>query len=242
MRRQQLCGAVLAVVIGGTLVGCTDEIDDLLDSVDDAATQEQPGGTDSSQGAEQGSISDSVLPGLPSPEEARTQLASLTVAEPGSMAGYGRERFSHWSTVDGCSARQIVLQRDGTNVVVDDSCQPESGEWYSPFDDVTLTDASDVDIDHIVPLAEAWRSGADAWDDERRKEFANDLTNPQLIAVSASSNRSKGDQHPGDWQPIEAYWCEYGLAWTGTKHAYDLTVTEDEHEQLVEMLDTCPAP
>jgi hypothetical protein len=167
-------------------------------------------------------------------------LEDLTAAPEESMSGYSRERFPHWSSSDGCTTRQLVLRRDGEGVETDDECDPISGSWYSPYDGETLTDSSDVDIDHVVPLAEAWRSGAASWTDERREEFANDLTAPQLLATSASSNRSKGDQDPADWRPPrEDYWCTYATSWIEVKHAYELTVDDDEREALEEMLGRC---
>ncbi|MCE7079021.1 HNH endonuclease family protein [Streptomyces sp. ST2-7A] len=239
-RRGALLAGALVTALCAALTGCSDEFGEALDDALNEALPEETGsgGSGGSGGSEEGSVSDR-LPGMPTVEEGRRQLSELTVAEEGSMAGYSREAFPHWITVQGCTTRQTVLERDGVDVVTDDRCQPTSGEWFSPFDNVTLTEAGDVDIDHMVPLANAWRSGADSWNEEQRREFANDLENPQLIAVSASSNRSKGDQAPGDWEPVEEYWCEYGLAWTATKHVWDLTITEDEHAMLTEMLDTC---
>jgi hypothetical protein len=124
-------------------------------------------------------------------------------------------------------------------VVVDSNCQPTSGTWYSQFDGVTLTSASQVDIDHQVPLAEAWRSGARSWTTDRRRAFANDLTWPQLIAVSASSNRSKGDQDPKYWKPRAAFHCTYSRMWIRVKYRYDLTVDSGEKSALQTMLNTC---
>ncbi len=233
LRRHQLIVGTLAVALGVTLTGCGEDTLS-LPSADDVA--EEVTGEPAPEG---GQSAEGSLPGLPGAEEGRAQLGELTVAEEGSMAGYSRDEFPHWQSTDGCTARQHVLVRDGTGVETDDNCQPQAGEWYSAFDGETLTAASEVDIDHIVPLAAAWRSGADSWDEETRRTFANDLENPQLIAVSASSNRSKGDQTPADWQPMESYWCEYGLAWTSVKHTYELTVTDEEFDALTEMLDTC---
>jgi hypothetical protein len=173
-------------------------------------------------------------------EHARELLAELRVAEWASMSGYSRDRFAHWRTVDGCDARQTVLARDGEQIETeDDSCQVASGSWFSPFDGATLEDPGDVDIDHIVPLANAWRTGADEWDDDRRADFANDKENPQLIAVSASSNRSKGDQDPSQWRPDRDYWCQYAHDWVVVKHSWELSVTEEEQQALADMLDTC---
>ncbi|MFE3187084.1 hypothetical protein ACFXKR_40530 [Streptomyces violascens] len=92
----------------------------------------------------------------------------------------------------------------------------------------------------MVPLAAGWRAAADQWDTPKRKAFANDLEHSQLIAVSAASNRSKGDQRPDLWKPpFKSYWCTYSRAWIDVKHTYELYVTEAEKSTLGEMLDTC---
>src|SRR5688572_2022831 len=103
------------------------------------------------------------------------------------MTGYSRDRFPHWASQgNGCDTREVVLQRDGSGVSVGDDCKA-TGEWFSEYDGETFDDPGDLDIDHMVPLANAWRTGAATWTDEQREAFANDLTQPQLIAVSASS-------------------------------------------------------
>ncbi|MBT2404275.1 HNH endonuclease [Streptomyces sp. ISL-87] len=175
------------------------------------------------------------------PAVARTQLAGLKVAKVGTMAGYSRDKFTHWAEQgDKCDTREVVLERDGTGVTRDSECRAVSGSWKSLYDGAALKDAGKLDIDHMVPLAEAWRSGAAGWDAARRKAFANDLTRPQLLAVSASSNRSKGDQSPDLWQPTDkTSWCQYGRAWTTVKSSYGLTVTQSEKAMLTTMLDTC---
>ncbi|MFE4613239.1 HNH endonuclease family protein [Streptomyces niveus] len=178
----------------------------------------------------------------PSPVEvARIELASLNVAAPHSMNGYSRTKFPHWAAQGArCDTREVVLRRDGQNVVQDDQCRAVEGTWFSEYDGKTLTSASQVDGDHMVPLAAAWRGGADEWTTPQRKAFANDLDNPQLIAVSATSNRSKGDQTPDLWKPpLKSYWCTYSRAWVDVKHIYNLNVTEAEKNALSEMLDTC---
>ncbi|MFE9629829.1 DUF1524 domain-containing protein [Streptomyces sp. NPDC006463] len=182
-----------------------------------------------------------VLPGMVTTAVARTQLAALKVAPAGTMAGYSRDKFTHWAQQgDRCDTREVVLQRDGTDVARDSECRAVSGTWKSFYDGVVVTDAAKMDIDHMVPLAEGWRSGAAGWDSARRKAFANDLTHPQLLAVTAASNRSKGDQSPDLWQPPDkAAWCPYGRAWTTVKSTYALTVTEPEKKMLATMLDTC---
>nr|WP_245380166.1 HNH endonuclease family protein [Kibdelosporangium banguiense] len=180
------------------------------------------------------------------PVQPAPELASLAIAPAGTMSGYSRDRFPHWAgsgTGDSCDTREIVLQRQGTAVARDAKCRATSGKWLSPYDGAEITEATKVDIDHVVPLAEAWRSGAATWTDERRKQFANDLDHPQLIAVTAASNRSKGDQDPATWKPpTKTYWCTYAKNYITVKVAYQLTVDQKEHDALATMLTTCPAP
>lgn len=124
-------------------------------------------------------------PGVPSAATARTELASLTVAAQGSSDGYSRSKFPHWITISGtCNTRETVLKRDGTDVVVGSDCYPTSGTWVSPYDGATWTAPSDLDIDHLVPLSNAWKSGASSWTTAQRQTFANDLDHPQLLAVT----------------------------------------------------------
>jgi hypothetical protein len=97
-------------------------------------------------------------PNVPSKSAATTQLAGLTVAAQGPQTGYSRDLFPHWITQSGaCNTRETVLKRDGTGVVTDSACASTSGTWFSPYDGATWTAASDVDIDHMVPLSNAWK-------------------------------------------------------------------------------------
>lgn len=171
---------------------------------------------------------------------AAAQLEELTIAKAGSMSGYSRAKFPHWrDTGPNCDVRDTVLQRDGSNVKLSD-CNVVAGTWISFYDGDKLTDPAKVDIDHTVPLANAWRSGANKWDNDKRGDFANDLERPQLLAVSASSNRSKGDQDPSTWKPEqESSWCEYAGDWIAVKHTWKLTVTTAEKSALDDMLQKC---
>ena len=157
------------------------------------------------------------------------------------MTGYSREKFPHWITISGaCNTRETVLKRDGTGVVTDSSCAATSGSWYSPYDGATWHASSDVDIDHVVPLAAAWRTGASSWTTAQRQAYANDLSNPQLIAVTDNVNQSKGDQTPATWKPPRtAYWCTYAKMWVHVKYRYFLTVNSTEKSALTSMLGTC---
>jgi hypothetical protein len=173
--------------------------------------------------------------------KARDQLGSLkVVAKTGTMAGYKRENFPHWrSTGENCDVRDSVLKRDGTKVKVS-GCNVVAGTWKSVYDGVTLNSPTKVDIDHVVPLANAWRSGAAAWTTDKRSDFANDLDDPQLVAVSASSNRSKGDQDPSTWKPTDtSAWCQYAEDWIAVKAHWKLTITAKEKDALLAMLKSC---
>ncbi|RFU86175.1 HNH endonuclease [Streptomyces triticagri] len=172
---------------------------------------------------------------------ARTYLGQLTEKAEGSSDGYSRDRFPHWSTQDGsCDTREVVLKRDGKDVEQDSSCAATSGTWFSEYDGETWSASGDVDIDHIVPLAEAWRSGASSWTDTAREGFANDLTRPQLIAVTDNVNQSKGDKDPADWlPPLASYNCLYARMWVQVKHYYDLAVDPAEKTALQGVLKDC---
>ncbi|KAJ5398319.1 hypothetical protein N7509_006432 [Penicillium cosmopolitanum] len=201
-----------------------------------------------------------TAPGIPSASTAKTELGDLTVAAQGSQDGYSRAKFPHWisqgevscetlllriwiiltSLSSGCDTRDVVLKRDGTGVVQDDSCSASSGKWVSPYDGATWTAASDLDIDHVVPLSNAWKSGASEWTTDDRQAFANDLTHPQLLAVTDNVNSAKGDKGPEEWKPpLASYYCTYAEMWVKVKSTYNLTVTTDEKSALVDMLDTC---
>ncbi|MEU6058045.1 HNH endonuclease family protein [Streptomyces sp. NPDC047097] len=172
---------------------------------------------------------------------ARTYLGQLTVRAEGSSSGYSRDMFPHWSTVSGsCNTRETVLKRDGSGVVTDSSCAATSGSWFSEYDGATWSAASDVDIDHMVPLAEAWRSGANSWTTSQRQAFANDLTRPQLIAVTDNVNQAKGDKDPAEWVPSRtSYRCTYARMWVHVKHHWNLSVDSAEKSALQSQLSGC---
>ncbi|WP_376768880.1 HNH endonuclease family protein [Amycolatopsis acididurans] len=172
---------------------------------------------------------------------AQGELAELVVQARSGMGGYSRDKFPHWATVSGeCDTRETVLERDGQDVRTDSACRPTAGTWRSPYDGGTWTKASDVDIDHTVPLGQAWESGAASWTNDQRKAFANDLTRPQLKAVTDNVNQAKGDRAPDEWRPpLESDWCTYATDWITVKHYYKLTVTQAEKTALTDMLTRC---
>lgn len=188
-----------------------------------------------------GSRAAAAPPPPPGLDTIRGYLGDLQVAAPHSMDGYSREKFPHWiDQGDSCNTREVVLKRDGTGVQVGSDCYPTAGRWYSVYDATWVSDPGDVQIDHIVPLADAWRSGADQWTTSRRQDYANDLRDPQLIAVSGSSNEDKSDQDPSQWKPSNrSDWCAYAEDWIDVKHVWGLTVTSDEKSALSSMLGSC---
>ncbi|GAA2737536.1 HNH endonuclease family protein [Pedococcus aerophilus] len=184
------------------------------------------------------SAASALPPPAPSVADSRDQLATLTVRAENNT-GYDRTLFTHWITITpNCDTRETVLKRDGVITSTDSACK-STGTWTSVYDGVKTTDPSTFDIDHVIPLAEAWGSGASSWTSTQRKDFANDLVRPQLIAVSASSNRSKSDQDPAEWQPPSTAWrCEYVREWINVKYYWDLDVDSAEKAAVEGMLDT----
>lgn len=234
----RLAVAMLAV----TLTGCSVATEPTPDASGVSPANAAASTQGSAAGAEGGQAEAAPkLPGLPTAEQARAALDGLRVAAQGSLSGYSRTKFPQWSSLGGsCDTREMVLRRDGTDVQRDDECRAVSGKWVSVYENKTFTVAADLDVDHTVPLANAWRSGANTWTQDERKAFANDLTHPQLLAVSAATNRAKGDRGPDEWQPPNlSYWCTYGRSWTIVKSTYKLTTTQDEKAMLTKMLDTC---
>ncbi|PFH47739.1 hypothetical protein AMATHDRAFT_77059 [Amanita thiersii Skay4041] len=178
---------------------------------------------------------------LPTPipaSTARTYLSKLVVENEINDPPYSRSLFPHWTQVSGsCNTRETVLKRDGTDVVTARDCSPTSGHWVSPYDNVATNLASDLDIDHVVPLKEAWRSGARLWTTAQRRVFANDLIRPQLVAVTDDLNQQKD---PSKWTPpLASFHCTYARAWVHVKHFYNLTVDTAEKAALSRILNRC---
>lgn len=170
---------------------------------------------------------------------------AVAVAEEVNSDSYERSLFKHWIDADGdgCDTRQEVLILEskvrlspGTN------CKVSVGKWTSLYENKIITNASLVDIDHTVPLKEAWESGASSWTDVEREAFANDLDFPgSLMAVSASINRSKGDRDPSQWIPTnKAFLCSYAVTWLQVKYRWSLTINATEKTALKKQLSTCP--
>ena len=165
----------------------------------------------------------------------------LVVAED-KTSGYNRSLFKHWVDVDkdGCNTRaEVLIEEAVVKPKIGAKCKITGGKWFSAYDGKTITNASLLDVDHMVPLAEAWRSGAWKWTAAERQAFANDLDNSEaLIAVTLSTNRSKGDKDPSLWMPsIEQ--CTYLQNWISIKSKYSLTADTKEAEKLNSVFATC---
>ena len=159
---------------------------------------------------------------------------------------YDRSTWRHWTDEDGdCqNTRQEVLIAESSVAVTFQSgeqCRVAAGLWQAPYTGTTANDPGNLDVDHMVPLENAHRSGGWDWSRERKREYANYLGyENHLIATSSRANRSKGSKGPEEWRPpLEAYWCVYAVDWVTIKNEWGLTVTETEYHALSEMLVTC---
>ena len=162
-----------------------------------------------------------------------------------TMLPYDRELYEHWTDADGdcLDTRQEVLIAESQSPPKLDStgCRVLEGLWFDPYTGQHVTDPSRLDIDHLIPLAEAHRSGARSWTPEERRLFANDLLHPDaLIAVTAASNRSKGDRDPALWlPPNESYRCQYVRQWVIAKVTWGLEMDPVEREAVRDVLWNC---
>jgi uncharacterized protein DUF1524 len=174
-------------------------------------------------------------------EDARLREAvrQLPVARE-TNAGYDRDKFRHWVDSDGdCEdTRAEVLITESRTATTGD-CTIVKGRWFSYYDRETWTAASDVDIDHLVALAEAWGSGAKRWTSGTRQRFANDLRDPRaLVAVTDNVNQSKSDRDPAEWLP-EYGKCRYVREWVAVKLRWQLRVNWVEKRRLVDLAGDC---
>ncbi len=168
---------------------------------------------------------------------------------PADLPDYDRDEWRHWTDEDGdCrNARQEALIAESSIEVTfqsDEQCRVNAGSWVGPYTGEAVSSPGELDIDHMVPLANAHRSGAWAWDRVRKREFANHLGyENHLIATTSSANRSKGSKGPEKWRPpLESYWCSYATDWATIKRDWGLSVTEAEYAALSNMLAICAMP
>lgn len=178
----------------------------------------------------------------------RAETASALVllralpSAPEHQGGYDRSLFADWQDRDGdgCDTRDEVLISEAVAGDVQ-GCEVIGGQWVSLYDGTVVADPSALDIDHVVALSEAWDSGAWRWNAGRRARFANDLGYSwALVAVTAGSNRSKGDDDPAQWRPDEGR-CRFAKAWIGVKFRWRLAVDTRERAALQQLLRGCSA-
>jgi hypothetical protein len=175
------------------------------------------------------------------PASADSEILLRTATE--HVGGYDRTLFKHWIDADknGCDTRKEVLIAEAiVKPKKSAKCILTGGKWVSAYDGKSYGTDAGLDIDHVVPLAEAWRSGAWAWTAQQRQDFANDLTDSRvLIAVTASANRSKGDQDVKTWLPGKNK-CSYIEAWVAVKVRYSLTFDTGEFSVIQSYFTSCP--
>jgi hypothetical protein len=179
---------------------------------------------------------------------AKQLLGQLQVLPEDTGAHYDRDDWlTDWARNGECTTRETVLRQQGQGVAVDQRCRPTAGTWHSPYDGVTTTDPGELEIDHVVPLAEVARSGPVVngrrqrpgdWPPARREAYANDVEG--LVAVTSSSNQSKSDDDPARWLPTGDR-CGYVTTWVRIKKKYNLSVDKAEHDAIASVLANCPA-
>ena len=171
---------------------------------------------------------------------ARRLFKRLELRRERGLYTYGRDKFPDWvdANGDGCDTRQAVLiEESGVRASRTSNCTVTAGRWASPYDGGVWTDPSDVDIDHVVALKEAWISGAKNWSAKNRKGFANDVRwRPALVAVTDNVNQSKGERDPSEWLPSEGR-CGYLINWVRVKYRWRLTIDGAELDTLAKLLD-----
>ena len=168
----------------------------------------------------------------------RAAVRDLPVARE-TRRGYDRDRFDHWVDADGdCQDTRDEVLRAESRVRVS-GCDIRRGRWRSYYDGRIWRSSADVDIDHLVPLAEAWDSGARRWTGGSRQRFANDLGDRRsLVAVTDNVNQSKSDQDPAEWQPRLGR-CRYVREWTAVKIRWSLKVDRAEKRAMARRANRC---
>ena len=184
---------------------------------------------------------------IPTSPDGIVTVPRLPIGLPREEGTYDRKHWGGWIDAD------RDCQNTRAEVLIDESlgpvgftdgreCVVVSGRWLAPYTGIVIGSAGELDIDHMVPLANAHRSGGWAWTSQEKKNYANSQSfDGHLIAVTASANRSKGARGPETWRPPDAnHWCDYAINWIVVKNTWDLTATNDEWNALTEMLETCP--
>lgn len=245
----------LALLCGATTTACTSDATTTAPSTDDrpaasTSTSSTPRTTATTTATSQASptTTSTSPPTTTSVPVAAAAVDRLEVRQGDDPTAppYVRDQFDggDWAydPATGCTTRERVLIEESlVPPTVDDRCRSTGGRWRSAYDGVETEDPADLQIDHFVPLADAWRSGAWRWTMEQRLRFANDLEDPAtLIAVTGSTNQSKSDSRPDEWLPPDrSAWCEYARNWVEVKRRWALSVVPSEKATLVQILSGC---
>jgi hypothetical protein len=213
----------------------------------DAPSPLQP--PDTKLPAATGDDTDGLVPNAepPADDPVLSQLDELIVATiPADLPAYDRKDWPHWDDDDkdcqNTRAEVLIVESYATvSFKAGKACTVDAGEWFDPYTAQTFYRASELDIDHMIPLKNAHLSGAHTWTREQRRAFANDMQHPEhLIAVDAGANRSKGARGPEAWKPpAEDHWCDYATHWVQIKWRWQLSVTPAEYATLAHMIETC---
>ena len=202
--------------------------------------------TTSSVASTTSSINVTTTTGKPTIVGSALALLQTIRVENEYQVGYVRTLFEHWRDIDGdgCDSRDQVLKRDSISLPQVDpvNCNVVAGDWISPYDGARWSNPSDIDIDHVVALKEAWDSGAWAWSAAQRKAYANDTSDSRtLLAVTDSVNQSKSDKDPSNWlPPLQSYTCTYLGNWIAVKVRWNLSMDSSEFGRIKNLLQsTC---
>lgn len=188
-------------------------------------------------------LSDSFTEGS---ELAIDVLERLRVKGRAPKTGYSRSNFGDgWASVDGCDLRNIILSRSLNDIdVADDGCVVLSGVLSDPYTGTVIdftrgsSTSSDVQIDHVVALSDAWQKGAQNISSESRAKLANDPLN--LLAVDGPANQAKGDSDAASWLPSnKGYRCRYVARQIAVKNKYKLWVTSAEKSVMKRTINGC---
>lgn len=170
-------------------------------------------------------------------------LEGIRIAPEVNDPPFNRDDWPHWVDEDGDEqdARQEVLIAESYVRPVIRGGKVVEGLWVGPYSGFVTRDPGPLDIDHMVPLKEAHQSGGYGWTEEKRRAYANDLSEPgHLIAVWLSTNRSKGPRDPAEWMPPNrSYWCEYLSDWVAVKRRWDLSMDQAEADAVRRGLGIC---
>lgn len=178
--------------------------------------------------------------------DAAKALQTLEVKGRAPKTGYARTQFGDgWESERGCDTRNVILRRDLTDVVTNESCQVVSGTLHDPYTGKDIAfkrgaqTSDDVQIDHVVALSDAWQTGAQGLTSAQRIQLANDPL--ELLAVDGPTNQQKSDGDAASWLPAnKPFRCQYIARQVAVKVKYHLWVTEAEKSAMNQVLVTCP--